>query len=100
MNNNEQISKLVEESRKYPFSTFLFDHFSSVASESFPPEKSEDFIEHPYTEKSGELRREIRECINDYCFVLASANSRVFGMLMDSYTIYLYTEINGNRLLG
>lgn len=100
MNNNEQISKLVEESRKYPFSTFLFDHFSSVASESFPPEKSEDFIEHPYTEKSGELRREIRECINDYCFVLASANSRVFGMLMDAYTIYLYTEINGNRLLG
>lgn len=100
MNNNEQISKLVEESRKYPFSTFLFDHFSSVASESFPPEKSEDFIEHPYTEKSGELRREIRECINDYCFVLASANSRVFSMLMDAYTIYLYTEINGNRLLG
>lgn len=100
MNNNEQISKLVEESRKYPFSTFLFDHFSSVASESFPPEKSEDFIEHPYTEKSGELRREIRECINDYCFVLASANSRVFGILMDAYTIYLYTEINGNRLLG
>lgn len=100
MNNNEQISKLVEESRKYPFSTFLFDHFSSVASESFPPERSEDFIEHPYTEKSGELRREIRECINDYCFVLASANSRVFGILMDAYTIYLYTEINGNRLLG
>lgn len=100
MNNNEQISKLVEESRKYPFSSFLFDHFSSVASESFPPEKSEDFIEHPYTEKSGELRREIRECINDYCFALASANSRVFGILMDSYTIYLYTEINGNRLLG
>lgn len=100
MNNNEQIAKRIEESRKYPFSSFLFDHFRSVAFESFPSEKSEDFVEHPYTEKSGELRREIRECINDYCFVLASANPRVFSMLMDSYTIYLYTEINGNSLLG
>lgn len=37
--------------------------------------------------------------MNDYLFNLASSNPRVFGMLMDAYNLYLYTEINGNSVL-
>lgn len=37
--------------------------------------------------------------MNDYLFNLASANPRVFGMLIDAYNLYLYTEINGNTVL-
>ncbi len=90
--------KNFDQSVRYTFTTFIFDHFSSIASSAIPEDRRELYEEDHFDER-GDLKREWREFINDYLFNLASSNPRVFAMLMDSYTLYLYTEVNGHTLL-
>lgn len=90
--------KNFDQSVRYTFTTFIFDHFSSIASSAIPEDRRELYEEDHFDER-GDLKREWREFINDYLFNLASSNPRVFSMLMDAYTLYLYTEVNGHTLL-
>lgn len=90
--------KNFDQSVRCTFSTFIFGHFPSIASSAIPEDRRELYEEDHFDEK-GDLKREWREFINDYLFNLASSNSRVFGILMDAYTLYLYTEVNGHTLL-
>lgn len=91
-------SKASDKGSRYSFTSFLFDVFPSIALASIPEDRRDAFQEDHFNGK-GELKREWREYMNDYLFNIASANPRVFGMLMDSYNLYLYTEINGNSVL-
>lgn len=91
-------SKASNKGSRYSFTSFLFDVFPSIALASIPEDRRDSFQEDHFNGK-GELKREWREYMNDYLFNIASANPRVFGMLMDSYNLYLYTEINGNSVL-
>lgn len=90
--------KNFDQSVRYTFTSFIFDHFSSIASSAIPEDRRELYEEDHFDER-GDLKREWREFINDYLFNLASSNPRVFSMLMDAYTLYLYTEVNGHTLL-
>lgn len=94
-NENSEVSK---KGSRYSFTSFIFDVYPSIALASIPGDRRDSFQEDHFNGK-GEIKREWREYMNDYLFNLASANSRVFGMLMDAYNLYLYTEINGNSFL-
>ena len=94
-NENSEVSR---KGSRYSFTAFIFDFYPSIASSSIPEDRRDSFEEDHFDSK-GELKREWREYMNDYLFNLASANPRVFSMLMDAYNLYLYTEINGNSVL-
>lgn len=94
-NENSEVSY---KGSRYSFTSFIFDVYPSIAVASIPEYRRDSFQEDHFNGK-GEIKREWREYMNDYLFNLASANSRVFGMLMDAYNLYLYTEINGNSVL-
>lgn len=91
-------SKVSNKCSRYSFTAFILDFYPSIAFASAPEDRRESFREDPLSAK-GEIKRELREYMNDYLFNLASSNPRVFSMLMDSYNLYLYTEINGNSVL-
>lgn len=77
---------------RYTFCDFIQEHFPKVSAravDSYTEELKSSSVDLPSP----------RVLINDYLFQLAAANPRVFGMLMDSYNLYLYTEVNGNTVL-